>query len=92
MAALDGHALGPVDTSGVYELPAGASYTIKTRTLHPGPFGLVEISNGTGAGVLVVATEEDEVYAFDEKTGAQIWMRSLGEPATLAAGFRCGNI
>jgi hypothetical protein len=25
---------------------------MRTRTLHPGPFGLVEISNGTGAGVL----------------------------------------
>jgi outer membrane protein assembly factor BamB len=46
---------------------------------------------GTGAGVLIVATEEDEVYAFDEKTGAQKWMRTLGEPAP-SAGFRCGNI
>jgi hypothetical protein len=34
----------------------------------------------TGAGVLIVATEEDKVYAFDEKTAAQIWMRALGEP------------
>ena len=25
----------------------------------------------TGAGVLIVATEEDEVYAFDEKTGTR---------------------
>ena len=33
----------------------------------------------TGAGVLIVATEEDEVYAFDEKTGAQTWMRTLGD-------------
>ena len=47
---------------------------------------------GTGAGVLIVATEEDEVYAFDEKTGAQIWTRKLGEPVTLATGFRCGDI
>ena len=48
----------------------------------------------TGAGVLIVATEEDEVYAFNEKTGAQIWMRTLGEPITNAAsaGFRCGDI
>jgi hypothetical protein len=46
----------------------------------------------TGAGELIVATEADEVYAFDEKTGAQKWMRKLGEPATLAAGFRCGDI
>ncbi len=48
----------------------------------------------TGAGVLIVATEEDEVYAFDEKTGAQIWKRTLGEPvmSAVSAGFRCGNI
>ena len=45
----------------------------------------------TGAGVLIVATEEDEVYAFDEKTGAQKWMRKLGEPV-LQGGLRCGNI
>jgi len=46
---------------------------------------------GTGAGVLIVATEEDEVYAVDEKTGAQKWMRRLGEPVQ-SAGFRCGDI
>ncbi len=46
----------------------------------------------TGAGELLVATEEDQVYAFDEKTGAQKWMRTLGQPATREAGFRCGNI
>ena len=45
----------------------------------------------TGAGELIVATEEDEVYAFDEKTGAQKWMRTLGEPVP-STGFRCGNI
>ena len=46
---------------------------------------------GTDAGVLIVATEEDEVYAFDEKTGAQKWMRTLGEPA-VQGGLHCGNI
>ena len=48
----------------------------------------------TGEGVLIVATEEDEVYAFDEKTGAQIWLRALGEPVmdAVSAGFRCGDI
>ena len=45
----------------------------------------------TGAGVLIVATEEDEVYAFDEKTGAQKWMRTLGKPAP-SAGFHCGGV
>src|SRR5271170_7569620 len=48
----------------------------------------------TGAGQLIVATEENKVYAFDEKTGAQIWMQTLGEPITdgVSAGFRCGDI
>src|ERR1700688_2227413 len=45
----------------------------------------------TGAGVLIVATEEDEIYAFDENTGAQKWMRKLGEPVQ-STGFRCGDI
>jgi outer membrane protein assembly factor BamB len=48
---------------------------------------------GTGAGVLIVATEEDEVYAFDEKTGAQKWMRTLGEPAPApSSALHCGDI
>ena len=48
----------------------------------------------TGAGVLIVATEENEVYAFDEKTGTQIWTRTLGEPidSGASAGFQCGDI
>ena len=47
---------------------------------------------GSGAGVLIVATEEEEVYAFGEKTGAQIWKRTLGEPVMRSAAFHCGNI
>jgi outer membrane protein assembly factor BamB len=48
----------------------------------------------TGAGVLIVATEEDEVYAFDEKTGTEIWTRRLGDPIDngASAGFKCGDI
>ena len=48
----------------------------------------------TGAGVLIVATEEDEVYAFDEKTGTEIWTRKLGDPIDngASAGFQCGDI
>jgi hypothetical protein len=43
---------GPLDTHGIYELPGGRSYTLRTRTLHPGHFGLVEIGAGGGGGVL----------------------------------------
>jgi hypothetical protein len=32
-----------------------------------------------------VATEENEVYAFNEKPGTQIWMPMLGEAVVNAA-------
>jgi hypothetical protein len=91
-----------LDRSGSYVMP-GLTYE-RARGLRPDPSfnaayrgdvyaqPLLWRDPKTGAGVLVVATEEDEVYAFDEKTGAQIWVQSLGEPATQAAGFHCGNI
>jgi hypothetical protein len=93
---------GGLDRAGSYVMP-GLTYE-RARGLRPDPSfnaayrgdvyaqPLLWRDPRTGAGVLIVATEEDEVYAFDERTGAQIWMRTLGEPATLAAGFRCGNI
>jgi hypothetical protein len=46
---------------------------------------------GSGVGVLVIATEEDEVYALDARSGAQIWKRALGEPVPRSA-LPCGNI
>ena len=46
---------------------------------------------GNRRGLLIVATEQDEVCAFDEKTGAQKWKQKLGEPVP-AAGHRCGSI
>ena len=46
---------------------------------------------GSGAGVLIVATEEDEVYALDAESGAEIWKRSLGGPVPRSA-LPCGNI
>ena len=46
---------------------------------------------GSGAGVLIVATEEDEVYALDARSGAQIWKRALGPPVPRSA-LPCGNI
>jgi PQQ-like domain len=46
---------------------------------------------GSGAGLLIVATEEDEVYALDARSGAQIWKRALGEPVPRSA-LPCGNI
>jgi outer membrane protein assembly factor BamB len=46
---------------------------------------------GSKDGVLIVATEEDEVFAIDAHTGVQLWKRTLGEPVHGSA-LACGNI
>jgi len=38
---------------------------------------------------LLVATEEDLVYALDTRSGAVVWRRSLGSPAPLSR-LHCG--
>jgi hypothetical protein len=46
---------------------------------------------GGGAARIIVATENNKVYALDARTGAQIWETSLGAPVPLSA-LPCGNI
>lgn len=46
---------------------------------------------GSNLGVLLVATEENNVHALDATTGDAIWTRSLGRPVARSA-LRCGNI
>jgi hypothetical protein len=46
---------------------------------------------GASAGVLVAATESNEVQALDAVTGRQLWSRPLGRPASRAE-LGCGNI
>ncbi len=46
---------------------------------------------GSGSGMLIVATENDEVRAIDARSGNQIWTRSLGRPVPLSTQ-PCGNI
>ena len=46
---------------------------------------------GGGAARIIVATENDFVYALDAGTGAQIWSTSLGTPVP-AGELPCGNI
>jgi len=46
---------------------------------------------GSNVGMLLVATEENNVHALDATTGNEIWTRSLGKPVTRSA-LRCGNI
>jgi len=44
-----------------------------------------------GPDLVVAATEQDVVAAFDARTGATAWSRKLGEPVALSA-LSCGNI
>jgi outer membrane protein assembly factor BamB len=46
---------------------------------------------GSGGAMLIVATDQDEVYAIDAESGAQIWERKLGEPVPLSA-LPCGDL
>lgn len=43
------------------------------------------------AGLVIVATERDTVYALDVSSGQQRWSRHLAEPV-MAATLPCGNI
>jgi hypothetical protein len=46
---------------------------------------------GAAAGLLIVATESDDVTAIDAASGKTVWTRHLGRPVPLSA-FECGNI
>ncbi len=46
---------------------------------------------GRGRDVVIAATEENNVSAFDAETGATVWSRSLGTPVALRY-LPCGNI
>ena len=46
---------------------------------------------GSPSGQLFVATEDDNVYMIDARSGREIWARSLGRPVALSTQ-PCGNI
>jgi hypothetical protein len=46
---------------------------------------------GSATGMLIVATESDDVHAIDALSGNPIWTRSLGRPVALSTQ-PCGNI
>ena len=46
---------------------------------------------GSASGQLVIATEDDNVYMIDARSGREIWARSLGRPVALSTQ-PCGNI
>jgi hypothetical protein len=48
-------------------------------------------ASGSNTAVLLVATEQDIVEAFDATTGKELWRRSVGRPVT-GSLLPCGNI
>ena len=46
---------------------------------------------GSPTGMLIVATEDDEVHGIDARSGNEIWTRSVGRPVPLSTQ-PCGNI
>ena len=46
---------------------------------------------GSNSAMLLVASEDDIVQAFDATTGKELWRRSLGRPVP-ASSLPCGNI
>lgn len=46
---------------------------------------------GATKGLVIVATESNNVYALDEATGAVVWQRLIGNPMPLGQ-LPCGNI
>ncbi|HEY4392478.1 MAG TPA: PQQ-binding-like beta-propeller repeat protein [Polyangia bacterium] len=50
---------------------------------------------GSTPDLVIVATEMNNVYAFDAGTGTQVWMKStetLGMPVTTSVDFHCGSL
>jgi hypothetical protein len=92
---------GSPDRSGNFIIPALTSE--RARSLHLDPSFHPQFSShlyaqplywqppGSASGVLIVATENDEVHAIDAKSGSQLWTRSLGRPVALSTQ-PCGNI
>lgn len=92
---------GAVDRSGLYVAPTLTWAKAATVRLDTGFNATVDgaiygqplywIPPGGGAARIIVATENNKVYALDAATGALIRERSLGTPVPLSA-LPCGNI
>jgi outer membrane protein assembly factor BamB len=59
-----------------------------TGNVNAGPLYLA--GSGSNPDEVIVATERNNVYAFNAATGAQRWMNPAGTPVT--SGLPCGNI
>jgi outer membrane protein assembly factor BamB len=92
---------GAADRSGLYVAPAltwakSASVRLDTSfdaTVDGAVYAqpLYWVPPGGGAARIIVATEHNNVYALNARTGKQIWETSLGTPVPLSA-LPCGNI
>ncbi len=87
-----GHYVAPKLTwteAATVRLDAGFSATVD-GAVYGQPLYWVPPASG-GAARIIVATEQNFVYALDAATGARIWRTSLGAPVPLSA-LPCGNI
>ena len=48
-------------------------------------------AGGSGAGMVIVATEDNRVQALDAANGTELWTKTLGQPVPRGE-LRCGNI
>jgi len=92
---------GAADRSGLYVAPGltwAKAATVQldasfNATVDGAIYGqpLYWVPPAGGAASIIVATENNFVYALDASTGHQIWRRSLGAPVPISA-LPCGNI
>jgi hypothetical protein len=92
---------GSPDRSGNFVVPALTWE--RARSVHLDPTFHPRISGhlyaqplywrppGSASGQLLVATEDNNVYAIDAGSGRETWVRSLGRPVPLSR-LECGNI
>jgi outer membrane protein assembly factor BamB len=93
---------GALDRSGLYQAPGltwakaatvqlDANFNAKVDgAVYAQPLYWVP-SSGGGAARIIVATENNFVYALNAATGAHIWRTRLGTPVP-ASNLPCGNI
>lgn len=74
--------------SGVLPRAPGASFHLDWRAIVDGD---VYASPLVAGGLVVIATENDTVYALDATSGQLRWRRHLGSPVA-AASLPCGDI
>jgi PQQ enzyme repeat len=92
---------GDANRSGLYVAPTLTWAKATTVRMDPGFHATVDgavygqplywVPPAGGAARIIVATENNSVYALDARTGAQIWQTSLGAAVPLSA-LPCGNI